>query len=96
MNARQALKAATKHIEELEHYNARCKADITAYNRIITGMISGEIDPCDWCEEREECQLAAKNNGGCTEWWLAYNQPSVKEESDDSEAVPITGSDGRA
>ena len=94
MNARQALKAATKHIEELEHYNARCKADITNYNRIITGMIAGEVNPCDWCEDKEECQRADKTRG-CSEWWLAYKQPET-ESKDDSETIPLTGSDGRA
>ena len=86
-----------KRIEELEHYNAKCKADIAAYNRVITGMITGNVVACDWCEEKDECQLEAKGKG-CGEWWLAFTHPAVKEDKADetngSEEVPIVGSTG--
>lgn len=93
MNARQAAKAAAKQIEELENYNARCKADITAYNQCIRGMIAGE-SPCRWCEEHEECQLEAKDGKGCDDWWLKYCDV-VTEDEDDSKGIYGTSSEGR-
>ena len=96
MNGRQAAKLAAKKIEELENYNARCKADIKAYNTIITGMIAGDINPCEWCEENADCERPIKGKG-CSEWWLTFTLPDVKgEEQDDSEGVPFVGSEGRA
>lgn len=85
MNARQAAKAAAKRIEDLENYNARCKADIVAYNQCITGMIDGE-SPCKWCEEYEECQHEAKDGKGCGDWWLKYCD-MVTEGEDDSKGI---------
>ena len=92
MNGRQAAKKAAKRIAELEDYNRKSKADIKAYNRVITGIIAGE-DPCEWCEEKPECD---KEKGkGCENWWLAFTHPFVKEEdADDSESVPVVGSEG--
>lgn len=103
MNGRQAAKAAAAKIEELEakieeldHYNAKCKADITAYNKIVVGLITGGLNPCDWCEDKEECQRDVKGKG-CGEWWLTYSLPEIKEEeADDSEGLPLVGSNGRA
>ena len=96
MNGRQAAKLAAAKIEELEHYNARCKSDITAYNKIIVGLISGELNPCDWCEENADCKRPIKGKG-CSEWWLTYSLPEQKEEeADDSEGLPLVGSTGRA
>ena len=93
VNAKQSLKLAAKRIEELEHYNGKAKADITAYNRVITGMIKGEVNPCDWCEENEECQLEAKGEG-CENWWLAFAHPTTEEvAADDSKAVSIEGAE---
>lgn len=95
MNGRQAAKLAAKQIEELEHYNARCKADITAYNHIITGLIAGNLNPCEWCEENNECTLNEKGKG-CSEWWLGFTHPTVEEvETDDREGVSIEGTEGR-
>ena len=93
MNAKQALKAAAKHIEEMEHYNAKCKADIVAYNRIVLGLIDGSVNPCDWCEENAECERPVKGKG-CSEWWLTYTPPDAKEDADESAGVPIVGSEG--
>ncbi len=96
MNGRQAAKAAAKKIEELEHYNAKCKADITAYNKVVVGLIAGDLNPCDWCEENADCERPIKGKG-CSEWWLTFTLPDVKEEdADDSEGLPLVGSDGRA
>lgn len=95
MNARQAAKAAAKKIEEMQHYNDKCKADIMAYNAVIQAMIEGK-SPCPWCEEHEECQLTAKDVKGCDQWWLSFTPPEVKEETNDSEDVPVVGSEGRA
>ena len=105
MNARQAARAAAKHIEDLEHYNAMCKRDIVAYNRIIEGLIAGNLNPCDWCDEQPDC--APSNQGkGCKEWCLKFDLPEEKkgdEEQDDgkgtgaeSEGISVTGSEGRA
>lgn len=71
MNARQAAKAAAKRIEELEETGRRAAWDIKQYNACIDGMIAGK-SPCEWCEERNECQLEAKGNKGCSEWWLRF------------------------
>lgn len=70
MNARQAAKAASKRIEELENTGAKAAADIKAYNEVILGMIDGK-SPCDWCEDQQECQREVKGRG-CAEWWLKY------------------------
>ena len=94
MNAKQSLKLASKKIEELEHYNKRCVADIKAYNQVIESMIAGG-SPCDWCEDRVECQLNAKGKG-CDEWMLAMNLGGI-ESYDESKKVEIRSSvDGAA
>ena len=79
MNARQAARAAAKVIEgqekmikDLEHYNAMCKRDVTAYNKVIEGMIAGE-SPCPWCEEHPDCQHEEKDGKGCSDWWLKFD-----------------------
>ena len=95
MNGRQAAKLAAKKIEELEHYNGRCRKDISAYNKVILGLISGELDPCDWCEEKEECQRECKGKG-CGEWWLSYKLPVEEDQTDDSDGIPFVGSTGGA
>ena len=69
MNMRQSLRAANKRIESLEHYNRRCKLDITAYNQVIDGLIAGNLNPCEWCEELSECQSEKKGHG-CENWML--------------------------
>ena len=96
MNQRQSLKAASKHIQELEDFNARASADIKAYNTIILCMIEG-ASPCGWCEERAECQLEAKDGKGCSEWWLGYGtqitEGDVKEADKDGAKIDIQGSD---
>lgn len=94
MNQKQALRAASKHIEELEDFNRRASADIRAYNFVILGMIAGE-NPCDWCEECNECQLQAKGKG-CSEWWLRNDSAeqitaSGVKEDEDSDSKRIYG-----
>ena len=77
MNSRQAAKAAAKRIEEQEHTLALNKADIRDYNAVILDLISGK-SPCDWCEDQEECQLQAKEDGkGCSEWMLRSQTPET-------------------
>lgn len=93
MNARQAAKAAAKQIEELEHFNALCKADITAYNECVRGIIAGK-SPCAWCEEYSECSNEAKDGKGCDEWWLKYADVA-KEDEDDSKGIYGASSEGR-
>lgn len=94
MNGRQAAKLAAKRIEEMEHYNARCKADIKAYNHVIWGLISGELNPCEWCEDNADCERPLKGKG-CSEWWLAFSHPEIEEENaNDREGVSISGTEG--
>ena len=38
MNAKQALRAASKHIEELEDFNRRSSAEIKALNAAATNV----------------------------------------------------------
>ena len=87
MNAKQSLKAARKHIEELEDWNGKAKRDIKAYNACIDGVIAGKCSFCDWCEENRlgECDRPEKGTG-CGTWWLMEN-PVVKipEEGSDEE-----------
>lgn len=84
MNAKQSLKLAAAHIEELEYANRRYAADVKAYNLCIDGMIKGE-SPCKWCEEQNECLLEAKERGvGCTEWWLMDLERRGQDETDNS------------
>ena len=88
MNAKQALRAASKHIEELEDYNRRASLDIKNLNRCIDSVIAGEKTYCDWCEEENECQRECKGTG-CSEWWLKMNLPDQPEEgeTDDSKGI---------
>ena len=95
MNGRQAAKLAAKRIEDLELYNAQCKADIVKYNRCIDSVIAGEKTFCDWCEDKEECQLEAKGTG-CHEWLLTFDSVNEEDDADDSEGVHVTGAEGRA
>jgi len=78
MNAKQSLKLAAKKIEEQEDYIRRCVADIRAYNQVIELMITGR-SACEWCEDRAECQLKAKEEGkGCDEWMLAMDLRGIE------------------
>ena len=93
MNSRQAAKAAAKKIEEMQNYNDKCKADITAYNAVIQAMIEGR-SPCPWCEDFEECQLEAKKLYGCPEWILHNNAKRVTEvDVDKEEKLQFGGKD---
>jgi len=74
MNKRQALKAASKRIEEQEaeiaeltRLNDLYKADVKNFYECIEGTVDGK-SICDWCESYEECQLQAKGGKGCKEW----------------------------
>lgn len=85
MNAKQALKAARKHLEELEYYKQEATADIKAYNGCIEHMIKGG-SPCDWCNDQIECQLQAKEEGkGCDEWMLKFRENTAEEGSTDED-----------
>ena len=84
MNAKQALKAASKHIEELEDWNLRASAEIKHLNQCIDSVIAGEKTYCDWCEDQQECQSQGKIIG-CAEWWLTMNLPDQPEEEGDTD-----------
>lgn len=80
MNAKQAAREAAKRIAELEDFNRRASGEIKALNACIDSVIAGEKTYCDWCEDREECQLKAKETGsGCSEWWMSM-QPQDRPE----------------
>lgn len=81
MNAKQSLREASKHIEQLEDFNRRASAEIKSLNRAIDSVIAGQMSWCDWCEEKEECQRECKGHG-CEEWWLAMNPNDRPELAD--------------
>lgn len=84
MNGRQAAKAASKRIEELEKTIAQYKADVQDYNHVIEDMISGK-SPCTWCEDAGECVLDANGNVGCSEWLLRFRKPEAQPEGGESD-----------
>ena len=98
MNCKQSLRAASKRIEDLEDFNTRASRDIKAYNQLIDGVIAGQMSFCDWCEDREECQLEAKERGtGCDQCWLMDNPPVKEAEeggTDDSTGIFSASPDG--
>lgn len=84
VNARQAAKAAAKHIEELEDMNKRYAHDIRLFYQTISHMIQ-HGSPCDYCEDREECRTAGKDlEIGCEEWFLDSGLPETEETPDES------------
>ena len=97
MNARQAAKAASKRIEELEDWNAKASAEIKHLNQCIDSVIAGEKTYCDWCEDQEECQRECKGKG-CSEWWLMINIPADDPEEgsaeDEGKGLLLTGAKG--
>ena len=98
MNAKQAARAAAKHIEELEHQVRLNVRDIKLYVQCIQHMIQ-RGSPCDYCEDRDECLADGKNvDTGCDDWMLKLwkvteplpGRPDgtiyVKEEREDGDA----------
>ena len=104
MNARQAAKAASIRIEQLEDFNRRCSRDIKAYNKIIDEAIDGTVNFCDWCDEQPDCAPIDQGHG-CKNWVLKFDLPDEKKGDDEkndgtreeavTEAVSLTGSTGR-
>ena len=80
MNARQAAKAASIRIQDLERINKLYAADVKDYYECIEGTVDGE-SICKWCDDHEECQLQAKDGKGCKEWILKRQPPEVTHES---------------
>ena len=96
MNSRQAAKAAAKHIEEMEYAISRYIIDVKAYNQCILAMIHGK-SPCEWCEDRGECEQEAKDGKGCGDWFLKDIPPVKTEEGDEEDegkGLLLTGSAG--
>lgn len=85
MNAKQSLRQAAKHIEDLEDWNRKATLDIRAYNACIDGVIAGQCSFCDWCEENRLGECDKPEHGtGCAEWWLMDNPPvNYPEEGSD-------------
>ena len=92
MNGRQAAKLAAGRIEELELYNAQCKADITKYNRCIDSVIAGEKTFCNRCEEKDECEK--EKGAGCKDWWLTFDSVENQEGTVEAGPVQIIGEGG--
>jgi len=79
MNAKQSLKAAAKHIENMEHSIRLYVLDVKAYNRVIDCLIAGG-SACRFCEDEEECSREGKGTiPGCDEWILRSNLPEDVE-----------------
>ena len=94
MNARQALRAVSERLRDIEIVLAGAQNDIVLYNQCIDSMIQGG-SPCEFCEDFEECQLQAKADGkGCAQWWLRYSREEVRTADDRSESILPTGSAG--
>jgi hypothetical protein len=88
MNAKQALKAASKRIEELEHFNRMSRATVVSLYKALDAVFSGG-NLCELCEDYEECQLEAKKQGkGCPEWSHKSIDPSEVPEAENG---PIEG-----
>ena len=86
MNGRQAAREAAKKLAEAEYMNKCAAIDIQGYVACVLHMIKGG-SPCDWCEERNECQLQAKEEGkGCELWWLKY--PEKEDQRDEEVSNP--------
>ena len=88
MNAKQALRAASKHIEDLEDFNRRSVSEVKYLNKVIDSVIAKEKTYCDWCEEENECQRECKGTG-CSEWWLKMNLPVLPEEGEANDSKGI-------
>jgi len=81
MNGRQAARAAAKRIEDLEITLKRAMSDIKRYNECIDGMITGQ-SPCEWCDDKMECQREAHTTGkGCELWMLGYEEDTDDEKN---------------
>ena len=88
MNAKQALKASSKIIEEQEvqlSEQARLrdlyKEDVKNLYACIEGNVDGK-SICDWCESYEECQHQDTGGQGCKEWeHILQQQEEGKNES---------------
>ena len=80
MNAKQALRAVSKQLEEQEELiqeQARLlnlyKADVKNFYECIEGTVDGK-SICDWCDAYKECQLQDKGGKGCKEWEHIFQQ----------------------
>lgn len=91
MNAKQALRAASRHITELEYANSRYKADVIGYNNCILHMIR-HGSPCDYCQDLAECKEAGKDVSiGCDDWLLMDILPTEHIDGEEASQVEVKG-----
>jgi len=91
MNAKQSLRAAAKHITQLEYANGRYKADVVGYNNCILHMIR-HGSPCDFCKDLAECREEGKDTSiGCDDWLLMDILPAEHIDGEEADQVEIKG-----
>lgn len=95
MNARQALRAVSERLRDIEIVLAGAQNDIRRYNECIDSMIQGG-SPCEYCEEEEACQLQAKGGKGCAQWWLKYQREEAVTGGESERVFPASGDSGKA
>jgi hypothetical protein len=100
MNKKQALKSQEKiiaqqeaMIEALKDFNKRSSATVKGLYQCIDVLIQGG-NICERCEDYEECQLKAKEEGkGCEDW--SMKDIELTEEEYDSKGIDAASPTGR-
>ena len=67
------VRKLAEELFEMKYMNQLQSLDIQDYVACIHSMTGGG-SPCEWCEDRKECQRAVKGTTGCTEWWLRFRE----------------------
>ena len=91
MNAKQAARAASKRIKELEWFNKSAGATIRKLYQALDAVFSGG-NVCELCEDYVECQLEAKKQcKGCPEWSHKNIDPSEVVEAENGPVEGLMG-----